>query len=150
MNNFEDTIGSLDNNMKEILGLFQDIGVKSEQDIEDLYFKKVGEFSAFLNQLLEIYFDNPRDLQLKFKPDILYYRQVQGYLVFLLRYPTILKVKDHTEIKQTRLFLENKQELLDKIYYALANHETQLFEGDFREKLEKMMETRTKIYRVDN
>lgn len=148
--NFSEVISKLNVNMKEILDCFENIGKDDPQIVEDTYFKKVGEFSANIKLLLNTYFENNREEQLKYKPDILYYRQVQGYLVFLLRFPEILKVKDHDEIQQTRKFLENKEYLMRTIYNQLAEHETNLFEGDFRDILEEKLKQMTKIWKVDN
>ncbi|MCP4763140.1 MAG: hypothetical protein GY870_15295, partial [archaeon] len=82
-----------------------------------------------------------RQEQLKYKPDILYYRQVQGYLVFLLRYPDILRVQEHDEIQQTIKFLENKNYLIKTLYFDLAKEQTEVFENEeFKKELEKKME----------
>lgn len=148
--NFANVISNLDTIMRDILDCFENIGKSEPQFIEDTYFKKVGEFSSKIKLLLNTYFENNREEQLKYKPDILYYRQVQGYLVFILRFPDILKVKDHDEIQQTRKFLENKEYLIRTIYNQLAEHETNLFEGNFRNILEEKLKYMTKIWKVDN
>lgn len=148
--NFANVISNLDTIMRDILDCFENIGKSEPQVIEDTYFKKVGEFSSKIKLLLKTYFENNREEQLKYKPDILYYRQVQGYLVFILRFPDILKVKDHDEIQQTRKFLENKEYLIRTIYNQLAEHETNLFEGNFRNILEEKLKYMTRIWKVDN
>jgi hypothetical protein len=138
---FQECIDNLDKSMDVILELFNNIGQDNQKNIEEKYFKEVGNFSKHLKQLLNIYFDDntKRDTQLQYKPQILYFRQVQHYLVFILRYPDILTVYEHDEIKQTKNFLENKDYLIDLQYKKISEHQTELFDGDFRKILDEKL-----------
>ncbi|OLS14078.1 MAG: hypothetical protein RBG13Loki_2256 [Promethearchaeota archaeon CR_4] len=103
---------------------------------EELFYPLSGEFTRLLNLVLKQYPDlNDRGKD-SARPLILYCRQLQGYLVFLLRFPDILQVPHHSEINQTLDFITRREELLEKIYIPLAWQEKQLFSGQFREILE--------------
>jgi len=136
-NTFPEAINEIDSILNQILNIFNNINIIEPQELEILYINQVGKFSKMIKLLLNIYFENNREIQLKYKPEILYYRQVQAYLVFILRYSEILRVRDHEEIQQTKSFILNKEKLMKEIYNELAEQETYLFESDFRDKLDE-------------
>jgi hypothetical protein len=157
---FTEIIDTLDELIEEILFCFDDIKkIDSGEDQqpylknnEKLYFKLVGNYTRLINRLLDVYFknENNRDEQIRFKPDILYYRQLHEYLVFLIRFPEILQIADHDEIKQTRNFLENKLFLIKKIYNPMADQQNKLFSGSFRKELNNLLghHQKKKIQRI--
>jgi hypothetical protein len=100
----------------------------------------VGDFTKSLNCILGKYPDLDEDMKDEVRSHLLYLRQVQNYLVFLLRFPDILNVPHHCEIEQTLDFILNREDLLENKYKSLALHEKKLFQGDFREKLEACLE----------
>ncbi|MHA1338379.1 MAG: hypothetical protein ACTSRZ_00575 [Promethearchaeota archaeon] len=138
--NFPDVIKALDNLLQKLIECFDNIGIIDDEENENTFFKLVGKYSKMIKIMLNIYFNSSRKIQLEYKPEILYYRQVQGYLVFLLRFPDILKVKDHDEIQQTKRFMQEKQRLVKNLYKNLADEQTFLFESDFREKLDEKIQ----------
>lgn len=98
-----------------------------------------GTFTHVLNLILKVYpnlTDSEKD---NARPFILYWRQLQGYLVFLLRFPDILHVPHHSEILQALDFITQREKLLRKIYIPLAQQEKNLFSGQFREHLEECL-----------
>ncbi len=149
---FTELIESFDGVIEEILFCFEDIKKINSGEVlqpylknnEKLYFKLVADYSKLVNRLLDAYFENEnnRDEQIKYKPDILYYRQLQEYLVFLIRFPEILQIADHDEIKQTQYYLENKKLLIKEIYNKMSEHQNTLFTGNFRSNLDKTLSKR--------
>src|SRR5271157_713001 len=103
----------------------------------------VGDFTKLLNLVLRKYPDLGEELKDDVRPHLLYLRQVQNYLVFLLRFPSILNVPHHSEIQQTLDFILNRETLLEEKYVPLALHEKNLFNGGFRDELEACLEHRT-------
>lgn len=157
---FTEVIESFDDVIEEILYCLDDIKkINSGEEIqpylknnEKLYFKLVGDYSKLVNRLLDVYFENEnnRNEQIRYKPDILYYRQLHEYLVFLLRFPKILQIADHDEITQTCYFLENKKLLIEEIYNQKAEQQNKLFKGTFRKELNNLLgyHQKKKIQRI--
>jgi hypothetical protein len=102
---------------------------------EDQFNPITGQFTHHLNELLRYYADQDSVVKDSLRPYINYYRQVQNYLVFLLRFPDILKVPHHSEIQQTLNILENREILLKTTYAEISDAEKRLFEGEFRDRL---------------
>ena len=96
-----------------------------------------GRFSSELNRLLRNYAECPNETKDRLRPYINYYRQVQNYLVFLLRFETILQVPHHSEIQQTLYYLAHREELIEKIYRSLSEKEKELMTGRLKQDLEK-------------
>ncbi|MHA1727566.1 MAG: hypothetical protein ACTSWY_02400 [Promethearchaeota archaeon] len=146
---FPRIIDALDDTIAEIIFCFDKIGEINQgeeektylKNNEKLFYKLTGNYTSLINHLLDVYFENTnnRKVQLKYKPDILYFRQVHEYLVYLIRYPEILNIPEHDEIKQTRYFLENKEQLKKNIYEGLAEKQTAIFEGNFQNKLNEAL-----------
>ena len=107
---------------------------------EDPFFQAVGEFSKQLKVVLAEYFILQEAEQDDLRPYINYYRQLQNYFVFILRYPTILLVPNHSEIEQTRRFIEQKDFLIKTVYIDLSKREHALLTGKFRENLEQLFD----------
>ncbi|MHA1732650.1 MAG: hypothetical protein ACTSU5_11960 [Promethearchaeota archaeon] len=123
--------GLLDS-LRETLGSDEPIDLDEFQGL-------AGKFSSELNALLREYHgwsDAERDAA---RPLVLYLRQVQHYLVFLLRFPDILAVPHHCEIQQVQEFLANRDELLAGKYAELAGQQKGLFAGPFRQELERCL-----------
>ena len=139
---FDDVIKTIDDDLKAILDCFNRIGDVDFEENETFYCENVGNFSKHLKDLLDTYFKFDLSISRTFKPLILYYRQVQGYLIFLVRFLEILKVKDHDEILQAKNFILQKDQLIKKIYNDLADQQTELFEGDFRKYLNDKLSRR--------
>jgi hypothetical protein len=120
----------------------ESLKVLLEQDapIEETTFNQlVGAFTHLLNVLLKNYpslEDVERDAA---RPFILYLRQMQGYLVFLLRFPDILQVPHHSEINQALDFITRRETLIEETYVPLARQEKKLFSGQFRGHLEECL-----------
>ena len=158
---FTELIEAFNGVIEEILFCFEDIKKINSGEVqqqpylknnEKLYFKLVADFSNLVNRLLDVYFEHEdnQEEQLRYKPDILYYRQLHEYLVFLIRFPEILQIADHDEIKQTRYFLENKKLLIQKLYNQMADQQTELFKGTFRKELNSLLDhhQKKKIHRI--
>jgi hypothetical protein len=99
----------------------------------------VGTFTHLLNALLKKYpslGEGEKDVA---RPFILYLRQMQGYLVFLLRFPAILQVPHHSEINQALDFITRRESLVEETYVPLARQEKNLFSGQFRGHLEECL-----------
>lgn len=109
---------------------------------EDPFFEAVGRFSKQLKVVLREYFTANSLLQAKMRPYVNYYRQLQNYLVFILRFPTILVVPHHSEIEQTVRFMEQKNLLIQTVYIELSQHEYELLKGDFHENLDRLLSKR--------
>jgi hypothetical protein len=157
---FTEMIECFDEVIEEILFCLDDIkNINSGEEQrpylknnEKLYFNLVADYSGLVNRILDVYFENDRDEQIKYKPDILYYRQLHEYLIFLIRFPEILRIADHEhdEIAQTRYFLENKKLLIEEIYNKMAEQQHKLFNGTFRKKLNNLLahHQKKKIQRI--
>jgi ferric iron reductase protein FhuF len=113
--------------------------LQSQQSIpEDPFFMLVGAFSAALKRLLSKYFEKDASGKDLLRPIVNYYRQVQNYLVFLLRYPDILQIPQHSEIEQTLRYLHDPEKWINEVYMQLAEKEKNLMSGDFRESMERL------------
>jgi len=124
-----ETLPEILQDLKEIL--------KADNPInENLYFELVGKYSKQLKKFLTTYFDSDKKTQALMRPSLNYYRQLQHYLVFIIRYPTILQVPHHSEILQTLSIIENQEELIKGLYTDLSKKQTNLLNGDFRKVLE--------------
>lgn len=121
--------------------LSQDFQKDTILDLEE-FTDLVGDFTRDLNRILHQYPDLSEGEKDQTRPHALYLRQLQGYLVFLLRFPRILQVPHHAEIQQTLDFILQREDLLDKVYDPLATHEKQLLSSGFRDKLEACLEHR--------
>jgi hypothetical protein len=111
---------------------------------EDPFFEEVGHFSKELKLILSTYFESPPKKQDELRPFINYYRQLQNYLVFILRFPTILLVPHHSEIQQTLEFIHSKKKLIETLYHQISEEEKKLLCGEFKENLEKFFNQKMK------
>jgi hypothetical protein len=105
---------------------------------EDSFFESVGIYSKQLKEILSYYFTLEETERYPLQPYLNYYRQLQGYLVFILRFPDILQVPHHSEIEQTLEFISKKDELIENFYTKYSNKERTLLHGSFKEQLEKL------------
>lgn len=121
------------NDLKEILELNTEID-------ENLYFETVGKYSKELKLLLKTYFKSDKKTQTLIRPFINYYRQLQHYLVFIIRYPSILQVPHHSEILQTLTFIENQEKLIKELYIDFSEVQRKLLTGEFMSVLEQLFE----------
>jgi len=111
--------------------------LKSDTSInEQTYFELVGRYSTELKKILAVYFDSADKIGTQMRPFLNYYRQLQHYLVFIIRYPAILQVPHHSEILQTLSIIENQEELIKGLYTDLSKKQRNLLNGDFRKDLE--------------
>lgn len=108
---------------------------------EDLFFPLVGDYSKSLKDLLNLYHEPWRTEPEKafLSPYLNYYRQLQNYLIFICRFPTILLVPKHAEILQTIEFIDRKQILLKDVYEKLSHQEKELFKEPFKDKMERLI-----------
>ena len=108
---------------------------------EDLFFPLVGDYSKSLKDLLNLYHEPWRtEVEKAFlSPHINYYRQLQNYLIFICRFPTILLVPHHSEILQTLKYIDQKQNLIKDVYEKLSQQEKNLLNGQFKEELERLI-----------
>jgi len=104
------------------------------------YCEEVGHFSKELNLLLHKYFKVNEEARDKLRPWINYYRQLQHYLIFLVRNEDILKIPHHSEILQTVNFIENQEKLIEDIYFGISKVQKGLFSNEFLQKLDKLLE----------
>jgi hypothetical protein len=119
--------------------------LKSDTEIEEeLYFKLVGDYSKELKGILNTYFASPDTLQTLMSPFLNYYRQLQHYFVFIIRYPLILKVPHHSEILQTLAFIENRDQLIKERYEEFSKTQKALLTGDFIKDLDQLLELKLK------
>ncbi len=107
--------------------------------LADTFQQLAGTFTRVLNLILKKYPDLTDSEKDSARPLILYWRQMQGYLVFLLRFPDILQVPNHAEITQALDFIVHREKLLTEIYVPLARQEKNLFSGQFRKHLEECL-----------
>ncbi len=140
----EKTIDQLDDLNFQVLDLFDHIEEKDAEKFEERYCWNVGEYSKLLRQLLDIYHDDLRTKEEKtqMKPYLLYYRELQQYLVYFVRFPSAMYQKNHPYLKELRELIEKKGYMLKAKYKEKAIQESMLFETDFREKLEKTLSRR--------
>ena len=117
--------------------------LRSDKPISDDDFTPIaGSFTGELKNHLRKYHKLSREEKERVAPKITYYRLVQHYFSFILRFPDILSVPHHSEIEQTLKIIENKNHLLETKYKKLAQQKFQLLEGDFKQKLEGLFEKR--------
>ena len=126
--------GSIDS-LQKLLAVETPIPVESFNQL-------VGNFTRFLNLILKKYPDLPETEKDGARPHILYWRQLQAYLVFLLRFPEILQVPHHAESVQALNFIKQREKLLRELYVPLAQQEKNLFSGSFRQQLEECLAKR--------
>jgi len=105
---------------------------------EDPFFVLTGNFSKELKEILNAYFDADLARKTFLQPYINYYRQLQNYLVFILRFPTILLVPHHSEIEQTLRIIRNKETLIHEMYIPYSKRESELLHGEFHDQMEKL------------
>ncbi len=129
---FASELGVCIDSLREILASSKAIPAVTFQQL-------AGAFTHLLNLILKTYPDLADSEKDAARPHILYWRQLQGYLVFLLRFPEILLVPHHSEINQLLTFIIHREKLLNEIYVSLARHEKNLFAGHFREHLEECL-----------
>lgn len=132
----ESPMKDLDNSVKALVHLLD----HSEPILEDPFFVEVGIFSSLLNKLLKYYAIAQAKEKDNLRPQINYYRQIQNYLVFLVRFPDILKVPHHAEIEQTLSIMKNREKWINEIYRDLSQREKNNLEGPFKQKLEQLLE----------
>ncbi len=111
---------------------------------ENLYFKLVGDYSKELNLILGTYFESDEKTQTLMRPFLNYFRQLQHYLVFIIRYPTILQVPHHSEILQALNFIEQQESLIKEQYNDFSKHQKEFLTGEFRRILENFLQLKYK------
>ena len=127
-------------NLQGILQKLKEL-LESNTEIDEVCFcKVVGDYSKELKLLLNNYFKADDALKNEIRPFLNYYRQLQHYLIYLIRYPTILKVPSHAEILQTLSFIENQDFLIAEKYISLSEAQKQLLSGDFIRQLDELLE----------
>ncbi len=129
---FASELGTCVDSLREILASSAVIPAGSFQQL-------AGTFTRLLNLILKSYPDLTDAEKDTARPFILYWRQLQGYLVFLLRFPDILQVPHHSEINQALDFITQQEKLLEDVYIPLARQEKNLFSGQFRGHLEECL-----------
>lgn len=117
---------------------------------EDPFFVVTGNFSKEVKTLLATYFEADQSQKIVLQPYINYYRQLQNYLVFILRFPTILLVPHHSEIEQTLRFIRNKNTLITEMYVPYSQRESDLLHGDFHDRMEKLYDNRPSNRKAKN
>ena len=133
MNKFLEVLDSDSSNLIDLLHTDNPI-------LEEHFNLLTGQFTHHLNDLLRYYATQNEDTKDMLRPYVNYYRQIQNYLVFLLRFPEILMVPHHSEIQQTLNILENREQLLKTTYEDISKAEKALFSGDFVNKLNNLYE----------
>jgi hypothetical protein len=113
---------------------------RSEPIPEDPFFIEVGFFSSSLNKLLKYYTIVPASEKDNLRPIVNYFRQIQNYLVFLVRFPDILRVPHHAEIEQTLSIMKNREKWINEVYRDISQSEKEILNGSFKVKLEKLFE----------
>lgn len=121
--------------------LIQILAVSDPID-EETYGRAVGVFSKYLKALLRSFHTLSPPAQDKLRPFLLYARQVQHYLVFLLRFPGILGVPHHSEIEQTLKYLQQQESLVSGLYADLAAQQKALVHGQFSRALDAKLARR--------
>lgn len=126
--------------LQELLSQLEQM-LQSDAAIEEEAFcKVVGLYSKELKVLLRTYFEVDAAKKDELRPWINYYRQLQHYLVYLIRYSEILQVPHHSEILQTLAFIENQDRLIQNVYVAVSEAQKQLFSKEFLNKLDELLE----------
>jgi hypothetical protein len=140
----KDTIDQLSELDFQIIDLFDQIETINTEEFEEAYCYHVGFFSKLLRKLLDQYHDEKRtkDDQKMIKPYLLYFREIQQYLVFFVRFPSALYQKNHPYLKELRDLIDKFEFHIKNKYKEKAIQESMLFETDFREKLEKTLSRR--------
>ena len=125
----------------KIIEKLRAILVSDKPILDDVFFPLVGDYSKGLKQILEAYHEPSRTKGDKnfMAPYINYYRQLQNYLIFICRFPTILLVPKHSEILQTLNFIDQKEKLLKELYESLSKQEKALFNSPFKDELEYLI-----------
>lgn len=135
MNKFLEVLNSDSNQLIELLHM--------DSPIPEIKFNPlIGQFTHHLNELLRYYAEQDSNQKDILRPYVNYYRQVQNYLAFLLRFSSILCIPHHSEIQQTLNLLENRDLLLKTTYYEISNAEKELFQGNFYKHLNDLYEKR--------
>ena len=137
-------IDSLDDLDFQILDQFDEIENLRSEKFEERYCFNVGSYGKLLRQLLDLYHEDPNssEIRTRLKPYLLYYRELQQYLVYFVRFPEAMYQKDHPYMKEMRELIENKEYFIKIKYKPKAIQESMLFETEFREKLEKSLSRR--------
>ncbi len=140
----KNTIEELDELNHQIIELIDQIVLKEVEKFDEKYCYHVGSFGKLLRKLLDHYHDDIRTKEQKalLKPQILYFREIQQYLVFFVRFPAALYQKNHPYLIEMRYLIAEKGKLLREKYKEKAIQESMLFESDFRNKLEKTLKKR--------
>jgi hypothetical protein len=127
--------------INRIIKKLREIMVSNKPISEDLFFPLVGDYSKCLNALLALYHESSRPQEEKecMSPYLNYYRQLQNYLIFICRFPTILLVPNHSEILQTLNFIDQKEKLLKDLYEHFSQDEKKLLTGRFKKDLETLL-----------
>ena len=111
---------------------------------EEEYCKVVAAYSRELKALLKKYFEVNEEGKDELRPWVNYYKQLQHYLVYLVRFSEILQVPHHSEILQTLLFIKKQDELIEKIYIALSQAQKELFSEANLKALDRALELKLK------
>ncbi|TFG19697.1 MAG: hypothetical protein EU530_05440 [Promethearchaeota archaeon] len=140
----KNTISQLDDLGFQILDLFDQIETQDAKKFEESYCYNVGTYGKLLRALLDQYHAESRNIEDKkrIKPQILFYRELQQYLVFFVRFTSAMYQKDHPYLKEVRDLIEKKDYFIRTKFKQKAIQESMLFESDFREKLEKTLSRR--------
>jgi len=128
----------------QILDLFDQIETINSEKFEETYCYHIGSFGKLLRKLLDRYHDEARakDEQVKIKPYLLYFREVQQFLVYFVRFPSALYQKNHPYLIELKDLIERIDFYIKNKFKEKAIQESMLFETDFREKLEKTLSRR--------
>lgn len=140
----KETMDQLDDLNFHFLDLFDQLESKDAEKFEDEYAYNVGSFCKLLRRLLDEYHDETRNKedQSRIKPFLLYYRELQQYFIYFVRFPSAIYQKNHPYLKDLRALIENKEKMIKIKYKPMAVQQSMLFETDFREKLEKTLSRR--------
>jgi hypothetical protein len=140
----KETIDHLTNLDYQILDLFDQIEILDSEKFEEAYCYHIGTFSKLLRKLLDQYHDGERTKEgkTKIKPYLLYFRELQQFFVYFVRFPSALYQKNHPYLKELRDLIQRMDFYLKNKYKEKAIQESMLFETDFREKLEKTLSRR--------
>jgi hypothetical protein len=138
------TIEELDNLNFQILDLFDEVETQNAERLEEKYCYHVGSYGKQLRKLLDQYHENTRSKESKslLKPLLLYYREIQQYLVYFVRFPSAVYQKNHPYLKELRELIEKKIFFLKNKFKDKAIQESMLFESDFKDRLEKTLNRR--------
>ncbi len=128
----------------DLFGNIQKITMQLEKTLsdsgkinQDAFYRQSSNYSKELKKILRNYHEiSDKEEKHSYTSHINYYRQLQHYLIFMVRYPTILTVPNHSEIQQTLQFIQKKDELIQNIYIRMSKKQQDLFHGNFKHKLE--------------